>query len=74
MAELHTVTPWCRVAMISTGPPFFVATVGTPCAAACGGLAHSAHVVKDSRTACVSQRRIATVQRRWLWLPGCKRV
>jgi hypothetical protein len=30
-----TTTPWCSVAMMSTGPPFFVATVGTPCAAAC---------------------------------------
>ena len=30
-----TVTPWCSVFMMSTGPPFLVATVGTPCAAAC---------------------------------------
>ena len=29
-----TTTPWCRVAMMSTGPPFLVATVGTPWAAA----------------------------------------
>ena len=29
------MTPWCSVFMISTGPPFCVATVGTPCAAAC---------------------------------------
>ena len=31
-----TSMPWCSVAMMSTGPPFFVATVGTPWAAACG--------------------------------------
>ncbi len=30
-----TSRPECRVCMMSTGPPFFVATVGTPCAAAC---------------------------------------
>ena len=30
-----TSRPWCSVAMMSTGPPFLVATVGTPCAAAC---------------------------------------
>lgn len=30
-----TTTPWCSVFMMSTGPPFLVATVGTPWAAAC---------------------------------------
>ena len=30
-----TSRPECRVCMMSTGPPFLVATVGTPCAAAC---------------------------------------
>ena len=30
-----TSRPWCRVDIMSTGPPFLVATVGTPCAAAC---------------------------------------
>ena len=31
-----TSRPWCSVDRMSTGPPFLVATVGTPCAAACG--------------------------------------
>ena len=26
---------WCSADMMSTGPPFLVATVSTPCAAAC---------------------------------------
>lgn len=37
-----TSRPWCSVAMMSTGPPFLVATVGTPCAAACSGAGHNA--------------------------------
>ena len=38
-----TVTPWCSVFMMSTGPPFLVATVGTPCAAACTSHVHCRH-------------------------------